>query len=546
MRMVSSVRVVVVLVWLLAAAVPLAGAAEAVRGKVFSDINGNGAWEEGEPGIAQVGISNGTRVVATDGAGNYSIDIEPEAIIFAIKPAHWQVALDPQSHLPRHFYVHRPDGSPAGKFPGLAPTGPLPASVDFALVPHDERGPFTVLCFGDTQPRDQREVDFISHDILEELFGTEAAFGMTLGDIVFDNLAMLPEIAQSAGTLGLPWYHVMGNHDINYDTPDYRHEAETYTRVIGPPYSSFNYGKVHFLALNNIYWEADNRRYHGEFGPDQLAFVEADLALVPKDFLIVPLMHIPLQDVVDRAQLFALLKPFPHTFSIAAHWHRQSSFYMGAPEGWEGAEPHHHLVQGTACGSWWSGAFDELGIPHTTMSDGTPNGYAFLTFDGNEYRVRYKVSRRPASYQMNIAAPEVIASGQSADTEVVVNVFAGSERSVARMRVDGVSGWMPMVQFTGPDPYFTRVKERERALSELLAKAAGDTEPSGEDLKRRFNEQAAIVGRSLPDANDTDHLWKANLPAGLGAGYHVIEVETTDAFGQVFTGRRIIRVASGG
>ncbi len=513
-----------------------------LNGGVFNDVNGNGQWDDGESGIPAVGVSNGLTVVTTDEEGRYTLEVKEEEVIFVIKPSHWQVGLEAKTKLPRHFYVHRPDGSPQSKFAGVSPTGPLPASVDFPLTPHPEHGSFDVVCFGDTQPRNQEEVDFISHDVVEELIGVDAAFGLTLGDLAFNNLDMLPQIAQSVGVLGLPWHHVIGNHDINFDTPDYAHEAETYTRVFGPPYYSFNYGKVHFLVLNDIYWEVDKERYHGEFGADQLAFIEADLALVPKDHLIVPLMHIPLQDVEDRDKLFALLEPFPNTFSIAAHWHRQGHFFLGNDAGWTGAEAHHHLVQGTACGAWWTGSFDELGIPHTTMSDGTPNGYAMVTFDGTDYRVRYQASRRPASYQMNIAAPEVIDSTASATTEVIANIFSGSEKSTTRMRVVGASAWSPMTQVSGLPPYVVANTEREIELSRIIAQAEGIIDPSPEELKRRFNKHAAIVGRSMPGPRETDHLWTGLLPETLEAGYHVIEVETTDVFGQTFVGRRIIRV----
>lgn len=534
--------VVVFLAAILGALSP-AARAERATGIVFNDSNGNGIHDAGESGIPAVGVSNGVDVVLTDGEGRYALSVSSEKdIIFVIKPSHWQVALDPESHLPRHFYVHRPEGSPALRFPGVAPTGPLPESVDFPLTPHPEHGEFKVVCFGDTQPRDQREVDFISHDVVEELIGVDASFGFTLGDLVFDNLDMLPQIAQSVGVLGLPWHHVIGNHDINFDTPDYAHEAETYARVFGPPYYSFNHGKVHFIVMNDIYWEVENRRYHGELGAEQLAFIEADLALVPKDHLIVPLMHIPLHDVVDRDKLFALLKPFKNTFSIAAHWHRQSHFFMGAEDDWHGAEEHHHLVQGTACGAWWTGPLDELGIPHTTMSDGTPNGYAIITFDGTDYQVRYKASRRPASYQMNIAAPEETTPAESGNVEVVVNVFSGSEKSTVRMRVRGQDDWRPMTQFTGQDPYVVAATEREMALATLLARADGVLNPEKEDLKRSLNSRADLVGRSMPGPRDTDHLWKGTLAGNLPVGYHVIEVESTDVFGQTFTGHRIIRV----
>jgi len=535
--------------WLFLVAVAMTATpcdAETARGRVYHDENGNGAWDVGEPGIPGVGVSNGADVVASDSEGKYTLELDSKGGVFVIKPSGWQVSLDPKTKLPRHYYMHRPDGSPALKYPGVAPTGALPSSIDFPLAPHDETGAFTALCFGDTQPRNQQEVDYISHDILEELIGTDVAFGMTLGDLVFNNLDMLPQIAGSIGTLAVPWYHVIGNHDINFDTPDYAQEAETYARVFGPSYYSFNYGKVHFLSLNNIYWEVDNKRYHGEFGERQLRFIEADLALVPKDYLIVPMMHIPLQDVVDRARLFELMKPFANTFSLSAHWHRQSHYYMGPEEDWHGSGQHHHLVQGTACGSWWGGAFDELGIPRTTMSDGVPNGYAYITFEGAKYRIRYKAARRPASYQMNIAAPEVVAPDASETAEVVVNVFSGSARSTVRMRVAGVSDWVAMTQFTGLDPYYVRDKERERKLAVLLAKAAGNDAPDNDALKQSINQNAAVVGQSLPDPRETDHLWKAFLPANLSEGYHVIEVEAIDQFGQRSTSSRILRVAVGG
>jgi hypothetical protein len=43
--------------------------------------------------------------------------------------------VDAASNLPRFAYVHAPDGSPdlGFRFAGLAPSGKLPASIDFAL-----------------------------------------------------------------------------------------------------------------------------------------------------------------------------------------------------------------------------------------------------------------------------------------------------------------------------------------------------------------------------------------------------------------------------
>ena len=38
------------------------------------------------------------------------------------------------------------------------------------------------------------------------------------------------------------------------------------------------------------------------------------------------------------------------------------------------------------------------------------------------------------------------------------------------------------------------------------------------------------------------HLWRGMLPANPPAGTHVLEVRTTDVFGQSFSDRRLIRI----
>ena len=176
------------------------------------------------------------------------------------------------------------------------------------------------------------------------------------------------------------------------------------------------------------------------------------------------------------------------------------------------------------------------------MSDGTPNGHAIITFDGAEYSVRYKAARRPDSYQMNIWTPESCTPETSGDVEVIANIFGGSVRSAARFRLMGSETWYPMTQYSGLPPYVVAYVAREKALARLLATAAGIADPSDDDLKDSLNDQSDIVGLSHPGPSETAHLWKGTLPANLSEGYHVIEVETTDIFGQNFTGRRIIRV----
>ena len=100
-----------------------------------------------------------------------------------------------------------------------------------------------------------------------------------------------------------------------------------------------------------------------------------------------------------------------------------------------GAKPHHHIVNVTVSGTWWKGAKDERGIPHTTMRDGAPNGYSIITFDGAKATFDFKASRFPANHQLRIHAPVALAAADVAKTSVYVNVFAGSEKSTVKLRV---------------------------------------------------------------------------------------------------------------
>lgn len=490
-------------------------------GVVFHDANGNGKLDADEKPLPGVRVSNGVEITKTDSDGRYQIGVTDDTIVFVVKPSGWRTPLD-ENNLPVFYYNHKPQGSPPMKYQGVAPTGELPASIDFPLYPQDEPEQFKAILFGDPQPRDQKEVDYIAHDVIEELVGTDASFGVTLGDIVFDDLNMFEAQARSIALLGIPWYNVVGNHDINYDAKNDRMSDETFERHFGPAYYSFDHGKVHFVVLDDIEWYipdgADKGRYRGGLGKDQIEFVKNDLAGVPDEQLVVLLMHIPLTDVNDRQELYRIIEKRPLCISISGHTHHHEHRMITKADGWMGAEPHHHIINVTVSGSWWSGAADDRSIPHTMCADGTPNGYSIISFDGSDYSLELKAAGRAADYQMNIHAPEVVSAADSSKTDVFVNVFNGSERSTVEMRVND-GAWVPMTRTIGIDPAFALIVETEKQLT-------------------------GKPWRNLPKPKASTHLWKLPLPSGLGAGSHLIDIRSTDMFGQKSSGRRIIRIVA--
>ncbi len=496
---------------------------QTVRGVVYEDSNSNRQRDPGEVGIADVKVSNGLDIVRTDAEGKYELQISNDAIVFIIKPRGWTSPLN-HHRLPRFYYIHKPQGSPANyQYTGVAPTGPLPASVDFPLSKQPEPDKFKALMFGDPQPRNITEVEYIEHDVIEQIIAAEghgASFGVTLGDIAFDNLSTFEPLNGAIALIGIPWYNVIGNHDLNYEAPNDQLSDESFERVYGPSYYSFDYGATHFLVLDDVTWvgeqNAKKAHYHGGLGARQLQFIRNDLAEIPKEQLVVLMMHIPLEGVDDRQELYRLIEQRPAAISISAHTHYMEHRLIGQEDGWQGAQPHHHIINVTVCGSWFRGQPDERGIPHATMSDGGPNGYSIMEFDGAKYSLEFRAASRPAEYQMNIYAPEAVSLTGMASTVVLANVFAASDHAACSMRV-GSTPWIEMEHITMVDPNYMAEKMREEALP-------------------------GRTWTDLPSAHPTPHMVRAMLPANLAPGTHQIEIRSVDEHGREVIGRRIIRI----
>lgn len=498
------------------------------RGRVFHDENGNGVRDDGEPGVEGVAVSNGREVVLTNGKGRYRIPVDADTILFVVKPTGWRTPLSPD-RLPRFHYIHKPAGSPPHlEYPGVAPTGPLPASVDFPLAPQEESERFRVIVFGDTQPYDREQLDFLTRDTIAELIGSDAAFGFTLGDLVGDDLSLFEPLNAAIARIGVPWYNVIGNHDSNFDARDDAGSDETFERVYGPATYAFVYARTHFIVLDDVIYGGatgdppSHQNYRGGFSPDTLAFVRAYLATVPRDELVVLLMHIPLAGPApfgfeQSRELLALLDGRPHTLSFSAHTHMQYQRLLGPEAGFGGETPHLHLSQGAVAGSWWLGSRDEFGIPHAMMRDGTPKGWSLLEIDGTRYRVRFQPARRPASEQLSIFAPAAVPRARAAGSEVLVNVYAGGPDSQVEMRFGDTQEWQALVRVERTDPFYVELLARETALGPK-------------------------AGRALPPAAPSLHLWRGVLPADPPPGTHTLEVRSRDRFGQNFSARRLIRI----
>lgn len=498
---------------------------ETISGVVYHDANRNLKLDSGERGVKGVLVSNQHDVVLTDKKGRYTLPVSEETVIFITKPSRYHVPLD-ANNLPQFYYVHQPGGSPELEYPGVRRSGLLPPSVDFPLFRVKKSSEAQALVLGDTQPYTDKELDYLRDDIATELVDTKADFAIVLGDVVGNTLSLYDRYKRIMAQIGIPIYNVPGNHDMNYDSPDDHYALETFKRHFGPSYYSFDYGRTHFVVLDDVEYlgrsPEGERRYRGRIGERQLDWLANDLQLVPADKLVVLTMHIPLDQgpdagdairVTDSEALYDVLEQRSHTLALAGHMHTNEHRYLTGDNGWEGEKPLHQVVCGAACGAWWSGPEDERGIPQSFQTDGAPNGYYVFDFNGNAYQARYKAAGQDPAEQMRIMLPAGSLTTEALDTvQVLVNVYDGGLRSVVDYRIDG-QPFQPMDLIIRNDPLFARLANQYPAL---------------------------FRGWIAP--TPSTHIWTAPLPADLPPGVHTVTVRTTDRYGIAYKGYRVFEV----
>lgn len=482
---------------------PLANAV--CEGVVYLDGNRDGRRDAGEAGLPGVRVSDGALIVDSDATGRYRLPDSGAGPAFLIKPAGYDAPV-------------RADGLPNTFFNAGSACG------DIALRPARARGPgqdFQVLLFGDPQVKSKVDLHYYEADIVAPLRASAgqppADLAIDLGDIANDVSALYPGLKRIESTLGIPWLHAPGNHDVDAGDGDDARSLDDFHAAFGPDTFAWEESMANFLVLDDVIVLAPGAsKYVGGLRPEQFSFLEAYLAKADPARLLVLALHIPLFDVggketfrhADRERLFALLARFPRVLVLSAHTHQQQHWFHGPESGWKGVTPLHEYNVGAACGSFWSGVKDDSAIPSSTMVDGTPNGYARMRIDaqGNP-SLRWYAARMSPEAQIGLHASKVLRRGAWPGFGVYANVWMGRADTVVEYRIDG-GEWKPMTRVIKPDPA-------------LLA----------ENL--RDDEAAALRGYDrLPEAVPSPHLWRGTLPTRLANGSHRIEVRAqVEGFG---------------
>lgn len=266
------------------------------------------------------------------------------------------------------------------------------------------------------------------------------------GDLVWDHFELYDDYRQAVNITGVPFFSIIGNHDMDLDARSDDYSASTFKKNFGPTYYSFNRGNVHYIMMDDVFFIGTAKRYIGYFTEQQLQWLEQDLKHVPHGSTVIVSSHIPTNTgvkrrenlkedelggvVSNREQLYKILAPYK-VHIMSGHTHMN--------EKWEEGNIMEH-VHGTVCGAWWTGPI---------CSDGTPEGYAVYEIKGSDVSWFYKSTGKPKDFQIKIYPKGFL---KTAPDEVVANIWNWDKQWKIEWFEDNIAKGI-MEQRTDFDPW---------------------------------------------------------------------------------------------
>lgn len=268
-----------------------------------------------------------------------------------------------------------------------------------------------VALVGDPQVDNPVEMGYARRSIYRDLRGRrDLDLCIFLGDLVNDNMSLLPESLSVIDSLPFQSFMVPGNHDRDvYRGPKSSgsmsrpRDLSTWRKLVGYVDTSFVRGNVRFIMMNNVrHAAAGMTDYVGGFTEKQKHWLDSvlvtdvarggkmsrgsvDRSRRPSRGKVTPALtilatHIPFSQMKGRDSVLALIPEHTRILYVSGHTHfvsRDDSI----PE----------VIAGATCGSWWRGVKDSDGVPYALQSCGAPRGYfvAEISRDG-DYRLRYR------------------------------------------------------------------------------------------------------------------------------------------------------------
>ena len=419
-------------------------------------------------GIANAVISDGFSVVKTDANGKYSINTHDKAqFVFLSTPA---------------GYDFKVEGNVARQYESLGARNEYNFKLE-KLNKNDNNHRFII--WADPQVKTKKDVAQMMdtsvpdvQELVREMGSDTLVHGICVGDIVWDNLPLYEDYNVAVAKMGIPFFQALGNHDMDYRMGGDETSDKTFKEYFGPTYYSFNRGKAHYIVLDDVRYLGKEREYDGHISEEQLAWMEKDLALVPKDNLVIVNLHIPVHNAVkNKADFYKVLEGFTNVHVMSGHTHYNKNVIQN------GVFEHNH---GTVCGAWWTGPI---------CGDGAPRGYGVYEVKGTQLKWYYKSTGQNAKHQLSIDVETL-----TNQKRIIANVWNYDPEWKVECFLDGKS--VPMEKQIGFDPEAVRLY-------------LGDKLPAS---------------RPFAEPSRTDHLFMAHCDPNIKS----IKVVATDRFGKTY------------
>lgn len=417
--------------------------------------------------LANVIVSDGFSVVKTNAKGKYELPYNNLArFVFISIPAGY--AFPNESGIAMHYRVLAPQEK---------------RDYDFELVPlsaDDQKHNFII--WADPQVKNEDDVRLMLSQSVPDVrklidsSPNSLYHGIGVGDLVWDEHSLFKRYNEAVAGMGIPFFQVLGNHDMDYRKGGDETSDNTFGSNYGPTHYSFNRGKVHYVVLDDVRYLGKEREYDGYISQQQLNWLKQDLEHVPKDHLLIVSVHIPVHNSVkNNTDLYALLEPFKKVHIMSGHTHYNKNVISN------NVYEHNH---GTVCGAWWTGPI---------CSDGAPNGYGVYEVNGTELNWYYKGTGKDKNYQISL------------DVEVLTN----QKRLLAN-----VWNWDPewKVEWWADDKPMGALENTMGYDPQAVRLFKGDKLP---------------VKRSFAEPSRTEHLFMAHFSPDVKN----VKVVATDRFG---------------
>ena len=528
---------------------------ELTREGYVKDSEGNG--------IAGVSVTDGFSVVQTDSEGRYSLPVNDSAeFVYLSVPAEYEIPYNSKGY---PAFYKRIDSS---------------LDLDFTLTYIGKQTDWTLLVATDVHANSShtgstRNYSMLKNKVLPDMKTAAGArsnlYSVLLGDTMTASSAT--EWSEAYNTLaysnsGARFFNIPGNHDWWNSSSATSPSITHFTDLWGPTRWSFDRGDVHVVGMNNIrttgHQMAEDRELNGTnndyqagFTDEEFAWLQADLAAVPRDKFVVLCVHVPFGEggnstqtrtrhVYYHDETMALLSEFAGCRIFSGHSHVNARFHDSDYPAVH--ESIHVSIMGNS------------GYHTQTCADGSPIGYQFYSFSGAALSnaVFKPVGHNAEDYQMRVYDGNASLSGSHFGEYgykldkgyLVANVFffnrtAEDNGIKVELWQDGVkccdmdrnaavtmnytNNYIPVLGAQGQT--VSVVLNRDWWLWNQLCETAGDKKnKNGNTFQSKYNDTSGAW------LSTSDHMYRGKLntvPANISDAN--FEVRVTDPYGNVYS-----------